>query len=90
MDVDRLVWEAVRDRPDRKGLAVDLIPARLRAAGVQVTDEQVRAAVQRLVAQGRLYWRNPRAPRRLLHMPEPAVSAEPAQPGLFEDVMRGQ
>jgi len=84
VDLDRLVWETVRDRPDRKGLAVDLIPGRLRAAGHDVTDRQVWDAVQRLVAQGRLYWRNPRAPRRLLHMPEPAAPAESAQPNLFD------
>lgn len=71
-ELERRVWEAVRDRPCRKGLPVDELPA---LVGVPYKD--VRPVVDWLVGQGRLYWRDPRQPRRLLHVPErvePTVS----------------
>lgn len=78
--LDRAVWEAVRDRPDRKGLPVDEISDRI-GAGDRAA---VMAAVDRLVDAGRLYWRNPRVRRRLLHVPEVSHVSGPAPvPGLF-------
>lgn len=71
----RLVWEAVRDRPDRTGLPIDQIPDRIYAAtSRRVTREQTQEAVNFLVVAGCLYWRDPRRPRRLLHARSPEVA----------------
>lgn len=81
-EVERAVWQAVRDG-DRKGtqLSPGVVFAR---TGVRVTHAELVEAMGRLLADGRLYWRDIRT-RRLLLAGEwpPSVADQPAEPDLW-------
>jgi len=81
-DVERAVWETVR-YGDRKGTVVSpgVVFAR---TGTRLTHDQLRQAVEVLLADGRLYWRGQRVHRRLLAGPWPEPRRPDQQPALFD------
>lgn len=85
-DVERAVWEAVR-YGDRKGTAVSpgVVFAR---TGTRLTHDQLRQAVEALLADGRLYWRGQRVHRRLLAGPWPQPQPDLPPPSLFDEEVR--